>query len=58
MSDGATGLLAEGYAIAEHARVLCIVVEPDNWRARAFYGRLGFVPVQTELVELVLPSMV
>src|SRR3984893_13786427 len=49
---------AEGYAIAEHARVLCIVVEPDNWRARAFYCRLGFVPVQTELVELVLPSMV
>jgi len=51
------GLLAyaEGYAIAEHARVLDIVVERDNWRARAFYGRLGLVPVQAELVELVLP---
>jgi ribosomal protein S18 acetylase RimI-like enzyme len=49
---------AEGYAIAKRARALCIVVEPDNWRARAFYGRLGFVPVQTDLVELVLPSVV
>jgi ribosomal protein S18 acetylase RimI-like enzyme len=49
---------AEGYAIAKRARALCIVVEPDNWRARAFYSRLGFVPVQTELVELVLPSVV
>jgi ribosomal protein S18 acetylase RimI-like enzyme len=46
---------AEGYAIAMRARALCIVVEPDNWRARAFYSRLGFVPVQTDLVELVLP---
>ena len=25
---------AEGYAIAKRARALCIVVEPDNWRAR------------------------
>lgn len=49
---------AEGYAIAKRARALCIVVEPDNWRARAFYSRLGFVPVQTDLVELVLPSVV
>jgi len=49
---------AEGYAIAKRARVLCIVVEPDNWRARAFYSRLGFIPVQTDLVELVLPSLV
>jgi ribosomal protein S18 acetylase RimI-like enzyme len=47
---------AEGYAIAEHARVLGIVVEADNWPARAFYRRLGFVPVQPELVELVLPG--
>jgi ribosomal protein S18 acetylase RimI-like enzyme len=46
---------AEGYAIAKRARTLCIVVEQDNWRARAFYSRLGFVPVQTDLVELVLP---
>jgi ribosomal protein S18 acetylase RimI-like enzyme len=49
---------AEGYAIAKRARALCIVVEPDNWRARGFYGQLGFVPVQTDLVELVLPSVV
>ena len=49
---------AEGYAIAKRARALCIVVEPDNWRARAFYSRLGFIPVQTDLVELVLPSLV
>ena len=49
---------AEGYAIAKRARTLCIVVEPDNWRARAFYSRLGFVPIQTDLVELVLPSVV
>jgi len=47
---------AEGYAIAEHAHTLGIVVERDNWRARAFYGRLGFVTVQPELVELVLPG--
>jgi len=49
---------AEGYAIAKRARTLCIVVETDNWRARAFYSRLGFIPVQTDLVELVLPSLV
>lgn len=47
---------AEGYAIASRARALDIVVEADNWRARSFYRRLGFVPVQAELVELVLPS--
>jgi ribosomal protein S18 acetylase RimI-like enzyme len=47
---------AEGYAIAERASVLDIVVEEDNWPARAFYRRLGFVPVQPELVELVLPA--
>jgi ribosomal protein S18 acetylase RimI-like enzyme len=52
------GLLAyaEGFAIAKHARTLGIVVEDDNWRARAFYRRLGFVPIQPELVELVLPG--
>ena len=47
---------AEGYAIAAHARALDIVVEPDNWRARSFYRRLGYVPVQDELLELTLPS--
>jgi ribosomal protein S18 acetylase RimI-like enzyme len=47
---------AEGYAIATRARTLDIVVEADNWRARSFYRRLGYVPVQTELFELTLPS--
>jgi ribosomal protein S18 acetylase RimI-like enzyme len=47
---------AEGYAIATRARTLDIVVEVDNWRARSFYRRLGYVPVQTELFELTLPS--
>jgi ribosomal protein S18 acetylase RimI-like enzyme len=49
---------AEGYAIAKRASVFRIVVEPDNWRARAFYSRLGFVPVQTDVVERFLPSVV
>jgi ribosomal protein S18 acetylase RimI-like enzyme len=49
---------AEGYAIAERARSLRIVVEQDNGRARSFYRRSGFVPVESEpeLLELVLPS--
>lgn len=47
---------AEGYAIATRARTLDIVVEADNWRARSFYRRLGYVQVQTELFELTLPS--
>jgi ribosomal protein S18 acetylase RimI-like enzyme len=47
---------AEGYAIATRARTLDIVVEADNWRARSFYRRLGYVPVQAELFELTLPS--
>jgi ribosomal protein S18 acetylase RimI-like enzyme len=47
---------AEGYAIATHARAVDIVVEADNWRARSFYGRLGYVAVAPELVELTLPT--
>ena len=35
----------EGYAIAERAPALRIVVEQDNVRARDFYQRAGFVPV-------------
>ena len=46
---------AEGYAIATQACALDVVVEVDNWRARSFYRRLGYVPVQTELFELTLP---
>ena len=46
---------AEGYAIAERARSLQIVVEEGNDKARSFYQRSGFVPVEPELFELVLP---
>lgn len=48
----------EGYAIAERARVLQIVVEQDNHPARSFYRRSGFVPVpsELELFERVLPG--
>ena len=46
---------AEGYAIAEHAHSLQIVVEENNRQARSFYRRSGFVPVEPELLELVLP---
>jgi ribosomal protein S18 acetylase RimI-like enzyme len=46
---------AEGYAIAERARSLQIVVEQANHQARSFYRRSGFVPVEPELFELVLP---
>jgi ribosomal protein S18 acetylase RimI-like enzyme len=48
---------AEGYAISERASALRIVVERDNRPARSFYRRSGFVPVQDELFELVLPRM-
>ena len=49
---------AEGYAIAERARSLRIVVEQDNRPARSFYRRSGFLPVESELelFELVLPQ--
>ncbi len=46
---------AEGYAISEHASALQIVVERDNRPARSFYARSGFVAVDDELFELVLP---
>jgi ribosomal protein S18 acetylase RimI-like enzyme len=46
---------AEGYAIAERAQSLQIVVEEGNQRARSFYRRSGFVQVESELLELVLP---
>ena len=46
---------AEGYAIAERAQSLQVVVEEGNQPARSFYKRSGFVPVEPELFELVLP---
>lgn len=48
---------AEGYAIAEHASALQIVVERDNSPARSFYLRSGYVPIEDELFELVLPRL-
>lgn len=46
---------AEGYAIAEEMHLLRIVVEEDNEPARSFYRRSGFVPVEKEIFELILP---
>ena len=46
---------AEGYAIAERAQSLHVVVEESNQPARSFYKRSGFVPVEPELFELILP---
>jgi hypothetical protein len=34
---------------------LRIVADQTNWRARSFYWRSGFAPVEPELFELVLP---
>ncbi len=48
---------AEGYAIAEGARSLRIVVEEDNQPARSFYQRSGFAPREPELFELALPRL-
>jgi ribosomal protein S18 acetylase RimI-like enzyme len=48
---------AEGYAIAERARSLRIVVEESNQQARSFYKRSGFLPVEPELFELILPTL-
>jgi GNAT superfamily N-acetyltransferase len=48
---------AEGYAISEHASALQIVVERDNNPARSFYLRSGYVPIEDELFELVLPRL-
>jgi ribosomal protein S18 acetylase RimI-like enzyme len=47
---------AEGYAIAERAPALRIVVETDNTTARDFYQRAGFVSVDAELFERSLPT--
>jgi len=55
-SDTGCSPYAEGYAIAERARWLHVVVEQSNQPARSFYRRSGFVPVEPELFELILPS--
>jgi GNAT superfamily N-acetyltransferase len=47
---------AEGYAIAQRARTLQVVVERDNPRAEDFYRGRGFVPAGEDLLELVLPQ--
>ena len=46
----------EGYAIAERAPALRIVVEQDNVRARDFYQRAGFVPVDVAFVQRSIPT--
>lgn len=48
---------AEGYAIADRARSLRIVVEDNNQQAQSFYRRSGFVPIEPELLELILPRV-
>jgi ribosomal protein S18 acetylase RimI-like enzyme len=47
---------AEGYAISLGARLMQVTVEPDNVRARDFYRRCGFAPVDGDLLELILPQ--
>ena len=46
---------AEGYAIAEHASKLQVVVEAENRRALEFYRGRGFTPAGDDLLELELP---
>lgn len=46
---------AEGYAIAEGADTLQVVVASEDRRALAFYRGRGFVQHGEDLVELVLP---
>ena len=46
---------AEGYAIAEGATTLQVMVSGGDRRATAFYRGRGFVPAGEDLLELVLP---
>lgn len=46
---------AEGYAIAQGALTLQVVVEEDNRRALDFYRGRGFTAVGDDLLELFLP---
>ena len=47
---------AEGYAIANGADRLEVVVESGNDRAASFYRGRGFVPAGADVFELVLPQ--
>ena len=47
---------AEGYAIANGAGRLEVVVERGNDRAESFYRGRGFVPAGPDLLELVRPQ--
>jgi GNAT superfamily N-acetyltransferase len=47
---------AEGYAIFHGARTLRVVVSEADARAVGFYRGRGFVPVERDVFELVLPQ--
>jgi GNAT superfamily N-acetyltransferase len=47
---------AEGYAISQGARALRVVVSEGDRRAVGFYRGRGFVPVEQNVFELVLPQ--
>ena len=47
---------AEGFAIAERAERLEVVVEQDNRRALDFYRSRGFAPAGGDLYALTLPQ--
>ena len=47
---------AEGYAIFQGARALRVVVAEEDRRAVGFYRARGFVPVEENVLELVLPQ--
>ncbi|MDQ3888943.1 MAG: GNAT family N-acetyltransferase [Actinomycetota bacterium] len=47
---------AEGYAISQRARALQVVVAGDDRRAVAFYRGRGFVPLEENVLELLLPQ--
>jgi GNAT superfamily N-acetyltransferase len=46
---------SEGFAIAEHAATLQVVVEQENRRALDFYRGRGFTEAGDDLLELQLP---
>ena len=47
---------AEGYAIWRGAEALRVVVAPDDRQAVGFYRGRGFVPVEENVLELLLPQ--